>query len=86
MRNTTIGVQGAQAELQRKWRKRLLRSIASSAEGNALQWEAKKDWRVLAHGGPFATWWCLYAKIRTDLQGGGGACAERSRSMEPPKT
>ena len=36
-----------------------LRNVGSNflLKGNTLQWEAKRGWRVLAHGGPFATWW-----------------------------
>lgn len=37
---------------------------------NGNVWNIDKQ-RVLAHGGPFATWWSPYEKIRIDLKGGG---------------
>lgn len=36
-----------------------LRNVGSNflLKRNAVQWESAIGWRVLAHGGPFATWW-----------------------------
>ncbi|MEK7591659.1 MAG: hypothetical protein AAB489_05660, partial [Patescibacteria group bacterium] len=47
-----------------------LRNVGSNflLKGNALQWQAKKGLRVLAHGGPFADWWSLGDKIITDFR------------------
>jgi len=53
---------------------------------DAVQWEAQKGWRKVRQRCIRSGWWCLYEKTRTDLQGGGGACAERSRSTEPTQT